>query len=231
MLNTVRIKNLFSADTKLWLYVQFILSIFLGTTNVVFKSRQWNVSKLVITSTVDAVFQKDSVFLNQRESQTELPVKEEKILMGYYGFTKAQSEAIVLCSKSLPLANGKIRLSILELYSNSINNSLHDTRCLIAHWTFQEIDSRPPYWDQPCCTENWTRTTFQPLWELQNPVMDTWLSQRSFNENPFYNLLMQVYSLKILNSHELSMPNVYLGIFSWLFRKRSLGSCPGRMET
>ncbi len=73
---------------------------------MVFKSRQWNVSKMVMTSSVDAVFQKDSVFLNQSESQTELPVKEDKFLMGYYGFTKAQAEAIVLCSKSQPLANG-----------------------------------------------------------------------------------------------------------------------------
>ncbi|CAG7825349.1 unnamed protein product, partial [Allacma fusca] len=48
------------------------------------------------------------VFLNQSEGQTELPLKEEKVLLGYYAFTKAQSEAIVLCTRNKPMANGNI---------------------------------------------------------------------------------------------------------------------------
>ena len=80
----------------------------IGTTNVVGKCRQWNVPKLILTSSVDAVIQKNQVFINQSEGQTELPTKEKKFLLGYYGFTKAQSEAIVLCTRNKPMTNGKI---------------------------------------------------------------------------------------------------------------------------
>lgn len=80
----------------------------IGTTNVVMKCRQWNIEKLVLTSSVDAVIQKGSAFVNQAEGQTVLPLKEDKFLMGYYAFTKAQSEAIVMCTRNKPMANGKI---------------------------------------------------------------------------------------------------------------------------
>jgi len=85
----------------------------IGTTNVVLKCRQWNISKLVLTSTIDAVFQKDSIFIDQVESQTELPCDEEKFRMGYYGFTKAQAEAVVICGRNKPLANGKYMKTVI----------------------------------------------------------------------------------------------------------------------
>jgi len=81
--------------------------LFIGTTNVAFKCRQWNIPKLILTSSVDAVIQHDSVFKNQSEATTELPDKEKRLLMGYYGFTKAQSEAIVICDRNRRMANGK----------------------------------------------------------------------------------------------------------------------------
>lgn len=64
---------------------------------------------------MDAVIQHDSVFKNQVESKTDLPDKEKRILMGYYGFTKAQSEAIVICERNRRMANGnKLKTAILR---------------------------------------------------------------------------------------------------------------------
>jgi nucleoside-diphosphate-sugar epimerase len=88
---------------------------FIGTTNVAFKCRQWNVSKLILTSTVDSVIQYNSEFHYQTECKSERPEKEKKFLMGYYAFTKAQSEAIVICERNRRMANGnKMKTAILR---------------------------------------------------------------------------------------------------------------------
>ncbi|CAL8094191.1 unnamed protein product [Orchesella dallaii] len=87
----------------------------IGTTNVVFKARQWDVPKLILTSTTDAVIQNDSEFNDVQEDQTALPLKEKKFLMGYYAFTKAQAEALVICSRNQKMHNGKkIKTAILR---------------------------------------------------------------------------------------------------------------------
>jgi len=53
------------------------------------------------------VIQHDSEFHYQTESKLELPEKEKKFLMGYYAFTKAQSEAILICERNRQMTNGK----------------------------------------------------------------------------------------------------------------------------
>lgn len=80
-----------------------------------FKARQWNAGKLILTSTVDAVIKHDSEFRDINEDQTELPLKEKKFLMGYYAFTKAQAEALVVCSRNQKMTNGKkLKTAILR---------------------------------------------------------------------------------------------------------------------
>jgi len=81
---------------------------FIGTTNVAFKCRQWNVPKLVLTSTVDAVIQYNSKYMYASEKYAERPEKEKKCLIGYYGFTKAQSEAILICERNRKMTNGNL---------------------------------------------------------------------------------------------------------------------------
>jgi len=53
--------------------------------------------------------------MKQSEDATKLPISENDCLMGYYGFTKAQGEAYIICSKSQPMFNGKnIKCAIIR---------------------------------------------------------------------------------------------------------------------
>ncbi|CAG7706826.1 unnamed protein product [Allacma fusca] len=84
-----------------------------GTSNVVNKCQEWNVPKLVLTSTVDALIKKDSNFYDQGEEGLKLPTREEDCLIGSYAFTKALSEEVVRGRKIL--ANGNdLKTTILR---------------------------------------------------------------------------------------------------------------------
>lgn len=83
--------------------------------NTVFKARQWNVPKFILTSSVDTVIRHDSEFKDAGEDQSRLPINEKKFLMGYYAFTKAQAEAHVICSRNQKMTNGKrLKTAILR---------------------------------------------------------------------------------------------------------------------
>jgi hypothetical protein len=57
---------------------------------------------------VDAVIQYNSKYMFSTEKNAERPEKEKKCLMGYYAFSKAQSEAIIICERNRKMTNGNL---------------------------------------------------------------------------------------------------------------------------
>ncbi|CAG7822866.1 unnamed protein product [Allacma fusca] len=84
-----------------------------GTKNVVKKCQDWNIRKFIFTSSSEADTESEQFLKNLPKDQEQQPLNEKQFLMGYYAYSKALAEEVVLNASKIPLRNGKTLKTII----------------------------------------------------------------------------------------------------------------------